>query len=557
MTENQQTLLDQAQKAVLERHFFTPYPEAPSRRTYGENANPEGRAAFEAQLGKAYGLRQQHDATLLSAEVSPFTREALGITYPIQQDPAAYLANSYAAFQSWKKTAATERAGILMETLERLQARFFEQAYASMHTTGQGFVMAFQSSGPHANDRALEALAMGMIELERFPQEAFDWVKPMGKTQVRLRKRYHNVPKGIGLVIGCSTFPVWNSIPAVFANLITGNTVILKPHPLAIYPAAIVVDELQQVLEAHGHDPHIVQLAPDRPETPITRHLAEDPSVQLVDYTGGNVFGAYVESLQGKEVFTEKTGVNSILLDSVEELESVLNNLSFSLSLYSGQMCTCPQNIFIPREGIKANGKQLSYEEVVQALVAAVQAFVANEKMLGSLGALQNDSTYARVQDAQGLGARVLLASQDLRHPDFPKARLRSHLILEAQPEQYELFSRELFGPIVFVIPTESREQSLQLAKKLAREAGAISCAAYTTDPAFEARIEEEMAEAGTPVSFNLDGMFWVNQNAAFSDFHVTGGNPAGNASLSDPLFLRRRFTVVGMRSREKNVRMG
>lgn len=35
-----------------------------------------------------------------------------------------------------------------------------------MHTTGQGYMMAFQASGPHAADRAMEAIAFGYDELK-------------------------------------------------------------------------------------------------------------------------------------------------------------------------------------------------------------------------------------------------------------------------------------------------------------------------------------------------------------------------------------------------------
>jgi len=50
------------------------------------------------------------------------------------------------------------------------------------------------------------------------------------------------------------------------------------------------------------------------------------------------------------------------------------------------------------------------------------------------------------------------------------------------------------------------------------------------------------------PVSLNLIGFIWVNQHAAFSDFHVTGGNPAGNASFTDPAYINKRFVWVGNR---------
>ncbi len=56
------------------------------------------------------------------------------------------------------------------------------------------------------------------------------------------------------------------------------------------------------------------------------------------------------------------------------------------------------------------------------------------------------------------------------------------------------------------------------------------------------------MAEAGVALSCNLTGGVFVNQSAAFSDFHATGGNPAANASLTDSAFVSSRFRIVQSR---------
>ena len=50
------------------------------------------------------------------------------------------------------------------------------------------------------------------------------------------------------------------------------------------------------------------------------------------------------------------------------------------------------------------------------------------------------------------------------------------------------------------------------------------------------------------PLSINLTGGIYVNQSAAFSDYHVSGANPAGNACLTDAAFVAGRFRVVGIR---------
>ena len=54
---------------------------------------------------------------------------------------------------------------------------------------------------------------------------------------------------------------------------------------------------------------------------------------------------------------------------------------------------------------------------------------------------------------------------------------------------------------------------------------------------------------SGVSLSLNLTGAVFVNQTAAFSDFHGTGANPAANAALSDSAFVANRFRVVQTRN--------
>ncbi len=417
-----------------------------------------------------------------------------------------------------------------------------------MHTTGQGYMMAFQASGPHAADRALEAVASGFEELKRFPETAL-WDKPMGKYNIQVEKSWKAVSKGISLVVGCSTFPTWNSVPGIYASLITGNSVIVKPHPKAVLPVALFLAEIQKVLLENGHDPDICQLAVDSPDHLITKDLAERKEIKLIDYTGSSEFGNYLEQLPGKLTFTEKTGVNSIILDSVENIEKVAANLAFSLSLYSGQMCTAPQNIFIPETGVKTPTEVLSFDHVAQRISDAIIELVENPKAGPFvLGAIQNQKTYDRLEKARKLKGKVWLESRSLENPMFPHARTASPLVIEISSSDRQQFSQELFGPIVLLVKTTGTSQSIALASELAADHGAISCGAYTTDSEIKERIAEAMSLAATPVSFNLVGNLYVNQNATFSDFHVTGGNPAGNASFTNPEFVIKRFTWVGFR---------
>jgi phenylacetic acid degradation protein paaN len=542
------TLINKAIKALHDRTFFAAYPEHPAPAVYGETADADGQAKFKSTVGKKFEELNQGDPENWGGqEESPYLQEPLNISYPLFSVPTL-IDRSKKAFHQWRKVDVNERAGILVETLERMKSRFFEIAYATMHTTGQGYMMAFQASGPHAADRALEAIAAGYEELQRFPSKA-TWDKPMGKFNIQLQKEWRAVPKGISAVIGCSTFPTWNSVTGIYGSLITGNTVIVKPHPGSILPIAIVVAEIQKVLAEHNLDPNICQLAVDTFDKMITKELAEHPDVKLIDFTGNSVFGSYLEAIPGKTVFTEKTGVNSVIIDSVDDVDKVAANLAFALTLYSGQMCTAPQNFYIPEGGINSPAGNISFDQFAQKLIDNITGLVDNPKAGPFvLGTIQNKNTCMRVTEAEKLPGKVWLKSRTVENPMFKNARTATPVVVEVNASDKNVYGKELFGPIALLIKTKNTDQSIALAQEMALNHGAISCGAYTTNTAVREKIADEMALAATPVSFNLTGGIYMNQNAAFSDFHVTGGNPAGNASFTNPEYVTKRFTWVGHR---------
>jgi acyl-CoA reductase-like NAD-dependent aldehyde dehydrogenase len=106
-----------------------------------------------------------------------------------------------------------------------------------------------------------------------------------------MEKTFTVVPRGVALVIGCNTFPTWNSWPGLFASLVTGNPVVVKPHAGAVLPLAITVQACQEVLAEAGLRPHLVTLAAEDPADKLAATLATRPEVKLIDFTGGNAFG--------------------------------------------------------------------------------------------------------------------------------------------------------------------------------------------------------------------------------------------------------------------------
>ncbi|WP_199180033.1 phenylacetic acid degradation protein PaaN [Verrucosispora sp. ts21] len=539
--------LNRALTAITERGYWSAYPESPSPRVYGETAAADGKAAFEAYLGGNFPLDQPTDGQWIATETSPFGVE-LNVTYP-HATADQLVAAASAALPAWRDAGPQTRAGVCLEILARLHKHVFELANAVQFTSGQAFVMAFQAGGAHALDRALEAIAYSYAEMARHPGTA-GWEKAAGKGDpLRMTKTFHVVPRGVGLVIGCNTFPTWNSYPGLFASLVTGNPVVVKPHPRAVLPLAITVRYAREVLAEAGFDPNLVLLAPEAADEKLATTLALHPAVKIVDFTGSTEYGDWLEAnARQAAVYTEKAGLNTVVIDSTDDFVGMCRNLGFTLVLYSGQMCTTSQNILIPRDGIDTDQGHKSFDEVAAGIAAAVGKLTADPARGVELtGAIVNDGVLERLDEVTKVGEPVL-ESRTVEHPAYPGAVVRTPTIVKLDAGDTATYSREWFGPISFAIATDSTAHSLEILRSTVGEKGALTAAVYSTDESVLAATENAAIEVGVHLSANLTGGVFVNQSAAFSDFHGSGANAAANAALTDGAYVANRFRIVQSR---------
>lgn len=537
--------LEAAIDAVRTRRAWSPFSDSPSTKIHGPDKPVAGKAAFEARLDTVFDLDQPgQTGGTVGEEVSPYTGRPLGIRYPVA-DPDVLVAAAVAAMAQWRETGFELRIALCLEMARRLYDRNFEMAHAVMHVAGQSYTQAFSGSGPNALDRGVEALAYAAKAMRDVAPTA-DYHRPFGAEQVALRKTYALVPRGIGLVICCASFPTWNAYPAMFASLATGNPVVVKPHPIAVLPMALVVETCRQVLADFGFDPNLVVLAVDTVAQPIAGRFIDHPDVQIIDFTGSPRYGGHLErTVTGKLLFTETAGVNTVVVESVDDLDAVARAIARSSSLFSAQMCTSPQVIYVA-PGV--------FAPMSAAIVEQIDAIAADPaQAAGIMGAIQGQvslDVVARTRaDVEGLdGVRVLREAAPYAHPQFPDARTLTPLVVAIEGgDRHDLYAEERFGPVLFLVALPADEAVME-ATWLARTRGSISSYLYSTDEDFIDRAAPAYEAAGANLSINLTGAMWINFAAAYSDYHVTGLNPAGNACLADLAFVASRFRIVQRR---------
>ena len=554
--EKHQARFQRAQIACIERDCWSPFPELPSKYPDAAAAQAKGLAAFRAHLG---GLKTGHfmlDQTgtigTLGEEVSPYTREPLGIVYP-QADVDTLFAAAEKAMGDWSAVSVQTRVGTLMEVVDVLyRDHLFEIAQAVMHTAGQSFNMAYAGSGVNALDRAIEALVFANQAMRAVTPHA-RWERQFGSTKIVLDKTYRLMPRGVAVCFSCASFPTWNAWPSMMASLATGNAVIVKPHPATVLPMAISVRVFRQVLAEAGFDPNLVTMALDSSAAPIGKVLVKHPQTAIVDFTGSTAFGQWVEQNAYPALsFTETAGCNTVVLESADDLDAVLRSLATTLCMFSAQMCTSPQNIYVPAAGVKTPSGLVPLDEVARKLADAVAALTGDPKKAAMiLATIQSDQTLAllrQMQDAGQQRGRVLLEPRRYVHPEFASARTSTPLMLQVGKRERDLYGEERFGPISFVISCDDARDALHQATTDAKQFGGLTAFLYSTDEAYIAQAEAAYARAGAQLTINLTGAMPLNFAAAYSDYHVTGLNPAGNAALTHLAFVANRFCITQSR---------
>lgn len=538
---------DAAREACRLRHHWSPFPESPRGIENAEARQAEALRWFEQQCGNDFALTLPGEIDRFGEEVSPYTRQALAIRYP-RCDLDALFDAAETAMSDWMRADREQRIGVLLEVVERLFERVFDCAQAVMHTAGQSPNMSFTGSGVNALDRAIEALVYADEAMRQMPRDAH-WQRRFGKADIALQKNYRLMPRGVAVCFSCASFPTWNAWPSMMASLATGNAVIVKPHPGSVLPMALSVQVFREVLADAGFDPNLVSLALDSRVEPIGKHLIKHPKTAIVDFTGSRQFGQWVEANAHPALcFTETAGVNTVVLDSCEDLDAVLHSLATTLCMFSAQMCTSPQNIYLPRNGVREGTRQVPADEVKTRLVDALRNIAGDPRKAAMiLATIQAPDTEALLDELAG-AATVLLPSAPYPHPDFPDARTRTPLVLSVGKSERELYLGERFGPVSFVIDCDTADDALRQATADVREAGGLTAFVYSTDEPFLARAEWAYARAGAQLTCNLTGPMPLNFAAAYSDFHVTGLNPAGNATLTEPGFVAQRFRITQSR---------
>ncbi|WP_128374363.1 aldehyde dehydrogenase family protein [Streptomyces cavernae] len=528
--EQHRELLEQAVRALTTGECVAPFAGLAGNAAtvdVGMRSTRTAGKVFGSLLGRPFELDQPGELGLVSTESSPYGIR-MGIGYP-RCDPAALVAAAERARPGWRAAGPHRRAGLAVEILRRLNTRSHELALAVHHTTGRPLASAFRAAGPHSQDRALKVIAQAFAELARVPED-LGWEHTgdtrRGKQPPPVRGSCAAAPRGVSMLVGCPDYPLWNGLPGLFASLVTGNPVIVAPHPRSVLPLAITVRIAREVLAEAGQDPDIVTLAVAERGERLHERLATDPDVRIVDYTGPARFADWLErNARQAVVFAQRTGLNTVIVDSTDDYRTLVRGLAVTVCRCSGTSRTSPQNILLPATGISTDEGRKTPREFGADLGEELNRLLGHPARVARLiGAITGDEVRASLADAARSGT-VVHASEPLGHPDHPGADVRGPLVVRVAAEDEQVYAREWPGPVSFLVGTESILHSLAVFRRTVGRHGALFAAVHSTDPLVLAAAETAALDAGVHLVENLADDLPADPSSAVADLWGAGAH--------------------------------
>ena len=293
-------------------------------------------------------------------------------------------------------------------------------------------------------------------------------------------------PLGVVALVTPWNFPI--AIPAwkMFAALICGNTVILKPSSETPACAAALV----QVMEQAGIPAGVVNLVCG-PGAEVGEYLLTHQGVDAASFTGSCEAG---EALEGKlaglhrPVALEMGGKNAVIVMDDADLELALEGVLWGGFGTTGQRCTAASRVIVHDK---------VYDRFVEMLAGRASAMRIGSglKPETEVGPLINKSQFNKVLEyiriGREEGARLAAGGSKLGEGELAKGFFIAPTVFADVTRQMRIAREEIFGPVVSVIRCNSLEEAIDIVND---SKFGLSSAIYSRDVNKTARAERELA---------------------------------------------------------------
>lgn len=345
-----------------------------------------------------------------------------------------------AAFRPWSRSPTHERAGVLEQLAQLVDAERDDLARLITHESGKPLRYAKAEVA-----RAITTFRLGAAEARVFGGDVLPSDQlPGAEGRLTLFRR---VPRGPIAGISPFNFPLNLVAHKLAPALALGAPLVLKPPP----QAPLTAHRLAELTTLAGAPPHAFDVLHLLPE--VAERLAVDERLPVLSFTGSDGVGWHLEKLaRRKQVLLELGGNAPCLIDETVDLEALLPRIVEASFANAGQVCIKAQRVFV----VQPRLEQFLTRFVELSAALAVGDPLDERTVVGPMIEARHVTRVLEwVDEARRDGARVLLGGS-------ADGNLLSPTVLSGTKPEQRVCKDEIFGPVTVVEPVDSFEAGLR-----------------------------------------------------------------------------------------------
>lgn len=298
----------------------------------------------------------------------------------------------------------------------------------------------------------------------------------------------YKVPYGVTLGLCAYNYPLALIGRKAGPALITGNTMILKPHEATPVTASVFCEIC---LEA-GLPAGVINMVTGT-GTEVGAPLVESPTVRMITLTGSIRAGQAVAEASAKNITAlslELGGSAPFVVLKDADIDAAAEACAIARFANAGQVCICSESVLV---------EDAVADEFTEKLLAHVAKIKPGNPMINAgMGPISTAGALERVEqivaDSVAAGAKIVAGGKRPTGAEFEGGNWYEPTVLVDATPDTAAVKEEIFGPVLPIVRVADYEEALSIAN--ARPDG-LSAYLWTQNPSVYMDAVQRM-EVGT-----------------------------------------------------------
>ena len=385
------------------------------------------------------------------------------VTTCSEEDVQYALETSEKAWMAWQLLPAQNRANYIYAICDKLKEERDHFAKLLVWEQGKTYAEALGEVDDTLRYLSYSAEAARRIQGAIFPSDL-----PNEHLSI------HKVPYGVTVGLCAFNYPLALIGRKVGPALVTGNTMIIKPHELT----PVTASEFCRLVDEAGLPKGVINMVATG-NAQAASLLVESPITKLISLTGSTragraMYKAAAENITG--LILELGGKAPFIVCGDADIDKAVEAATVSRYANCGQVCICSEMVMVDEK---------IADEFTDKLIKRVREisigdpFDSNTNMGPNVSSAGLDRVHNLVKKNVDQGAELVMGGKRPEGAQFEKGNWYEPTILTNVKNDHATMKDELFAPVLPIMKVSGFEEAMELSN--AREEG-LSAYLYTND---------------------------------------------------------------------------